>query len=60
MKTQSTNTRQLQILQVLIKHVFLPLETKNELKQNLQKFVSQISHSSQQVQLVRHCRYLVR
>lgn len=36
-------------MKILMKHVFIPLETRNELKQTLQKFISQIEHSSQQV-----------
>ncbi|CAD8091059.1 unnamed protein product [Paramecium sonneborni] len=44
-----TNIKQLQILQLLVERVYIPLESKVELRTTLQKFTSQIEHSSQQV-----------
>lgn len=41
---------QLDVLSLLLKDVFLPLEGKNvETRKNLQKFISHISHTSVQV-----------
>jgi hypothetical protein len=41
---------QLDVLSLLLKDVFLPLEGKNvETRKNLEKFISHISHTSVQV-----------
>lgn len=44
------NNKSLNALAQVIKHVYIPLEQKSpDMKQTLSKFVSQITHSSQQV-----------
>lgn len=42
--------QQLALLSDMLQSIFIPLETKNpEIRKTLQKFVSQINHTSQQV-----------